>query len=67
VLRTAVNWGWIQHAPQIQMFPLSETEPRFITRDQFARLLAELPEHMKPVGEFAVLTGLRTANIRELA
>jgi hypothetical protein len=25
-----------------------------------------LPPHMKPVTEFAVLTGLRTANIREL-
>lgn len=66
VLRAAVNWGWLQHAPQIQMFPLSETEPRFITREQFARLLAELPPHMKPVAQFAVLTGLRTANIREL-
>jgi len=25
-----------------------------------------LPPHMKPIAEFAVLTGLRTANIREL-
>src|ERR1019366_3117979 len=46
VLRAAVNWGWLQHAPQIQMFPLAEIEPRFITRDEFARLLAELPTHM---------------------
>lgn len=66
VLRAAVNWGWLHHAPQIQMFPLKETEPRFITREEFARLLAELPAHMKPVAQFAVLTGLRTANIREL-
>jgi integrase len=66
VLRAAVNWGWLQHAPQIQMFTLSEAEPRFITHSQFARLLAELPKHMQPVAQFAVLTGLRTANIREL-
>jgi len=33
---------------------------------QLALLLAELPEHMKPVAEVAVLTGLRTANIRKL-
>lgn len=66
VLRAAVNCQWLQHAPHIQMFPLTEIEPRFITRDQFARLLIELPPHMKPVAEFAVLTGLRTANIREL-
>jgi integrase len=66
VLRAAVNWGWLQHVPRIQMFALTEIEPRFVTREQFAKLLAELPSHMKPVAEFAVLTGLRTANIREL-
>jgi integrase len=48
------------------MFPLAEIEPRFITRDEFARLLAELPAHMNSVAQFAVLTGLRTANILEL-
>jgi integrase len=66
ILRAAVNWGWLQHAPQIQLFPLPQIEPRFITRTQFGKLLEELPAHMKPVAQFAVLTGLRTKNIREL-
>jgi integrase len=66
ILRAAVNWGWLGHAPQIQLFTLAQIEPRFITRDQFATLLEELPAHMKPVAQFAVLTGLRTKNIREL-
>jgi hypothetical protein len=64
ILRAAVNWGWLQHAPQIQLFPLSQNEPRFITRTQFAKLLEELPAPMKPVAQFAVLTGVRTKNIR---
>jgi integrase len=66
ILRAAVNWGWLSHAPQIRMFPLSQNEPRFITREEFARLLEKLPVHIKPVAQFAVLTGLRTKNIREL-
>jgi integrase len=66
VLRAAVAWGWIKHVPRVVITTLKEAEPRFITREQFANLLAALPPHMRPVAEFAVLTGLRTANIREL-
>jgi integrase len=66
VLRAAVTWGWIQYAPKIAIPTLREAEPRFITREEFAQLLEHLPPHMKPIAQFAVLTGLRTANIREL-
>jgi integrase len=66
VLRAGVAWGWIRHAPKVPIAALKQAEPRFITREQFAVLLEYLPPHMKPIAEFAVLTGLRTANIREL-
>lgn len=66
VLHAAVRWGWIKHVPPIPIYALKEAEPRFITRDDFARLQAELAPHMRVVAEFAVLTGLRTANIRDL-
>jgi integrase len=66
VLRAAVTWEWIPYAPKIALLKLSDAEPRFITREEFARLLTHLPPHMRPVAEFAVLTGLRTANIRGL-
>jgi integrase len=66
VLRAAVGWGWIQNAPIIKLAKLKDAEPRFITREQFATLLTFLPPHMIPVAKFAVLTGLRTANIRDL-
>jgi integrase len=35
----------------------------WITHDQWERLYAELPKHMKPMAKFAVLTGLRQANV----
>jgi integrase len=66
ILRAAVAWGWIQYAPKVVMPKLKDAEPRFITRAQFALLLTYLPPHMRPIAEFAVLTGLRTKNIREL-
>lgn len=58
--------GLIQHAPTVKKIPLKECDPRFITREQFATLLGYLPPHLKPIAQFAVLTGLRTANIRGL-
>jgi integrase len=35
----------------------------WITREQWTRLYAELPEHMQPMAEFAIETGLRQANV----
>lgn len=66
VLNAARGWGWIQSVPPIKMLTLKETEPRFITREQFAQLLIHLPPHYQAIAKFAVLTGLRTKNIREL-
>ncbi len=66
VLRAAVTWGWIQHAPKVTIPTLADAEPRFIRREQFAKLLEHLPPHMRPIAQVAVGTGLRTANIREL-
>jgi integrase len=39
---------------------------RYITPDEFARLVNELPDHLKQVVVFAVATGLRMRNITEL-
>jgi len=35
----------------------------WITHDQWGKLYAELPKHMKPMAEFAITTGLRQANV----
>ena len=36
---------------------------KWITREQWAKLYAELPAHMKPMAEFAIETGLRQSNV----
>lgn len=35
----------------------------WITHEQWAKLYAELPTHMKPMAEFAISTGLRQSNV----
>ncbi len=41
-----------------------KTKPRdWLTHEQWLRLQAELPPHMKPMAQFAVSTGLRQANV----
>lgn len=39
---------------------------RFLTQDEWKRLHAELPDHLKPIAHFAILTGLRQNNITHL-
>lgn len=66
VLNLAVSTGWLKHAPKVQLFPLREKDPLFITREQFHRLMDELPIHLQAPVWFSVLTGLRMANVRDL-
>lgn len=41
-----------------------KAKPReWITHEQWEKLYAELPKHMQPMAKFAVLTGLRQANV----
>lgn len=39
---------------------------RFLTRDEWDRLYAELPKHLKPLAAFAIFTGLRQKNVTQL-
>ena len=67
VLRTAVNdWEWIDRAPKVRLLREESGRVRFLTKEEAARLLSELPEHLAPVVGFSILTGLRQRNVREL-
>jgi len=66
ILRRAVEWGWLDKAPKVPMYRIGRSEPRFITRVQFARLRSHLPEHLKILAEFSVETGLRMRNVTGL-
>lgn len=63
ILRKAYReWDWIDKAPVVPMYKLEKSEPRFLTRAEFARLLRKLPPHLKDLASFSVETGLRMRN-----
>lgn len=57
--KCAYEWRFIDAPPKVPMHNQRPAEPEWLTRDQFKRLKAELPSHLKLAAEFAVLTGLR--------
>lgn len=61
--RAAMDWGWLEHAPNVPMTKLDLPDPRWVSRPQFERLLAKLPAHAADMARLAVATGLRRGNI----
>lgn len=66
VLRACVKWEWLTHAPSVPMVHIPQAEIAPLDTEQCARLLAELPEHLKSPMLFSVMTGLRMSNTRDL-
>ncbi len=57
------------HAGHPLKIPLRKTKPgriRFLSREEWDRLYAELPAHLKPLARFALATGLRQHNVTHL-
>ena len=68
VLRRAANeWEWLDRVPRVRMLPEPKRRVRWLTRDEAARLVAELPEHLAAMARFSLETGLRRANVCGLA
>lgn len=65
-LRAMVTWKLLDKCPTIQLVEAPDYEPTLITREQFAALHAELPDHVKPMAMFGVETGLRYSNVARL-
>ena len=67
LLKTAANdWGWIKAAPVIKTKKPISKRIRWLTREEAERLIACMPESIKPVVIFALATGLRRSNIIDL-
>lgn len=67
VLRKATNeWEWIDRAPVVRMLPEPTRRIRWITQEEAAGLIAELPEHLAAMVRFSLETGLRKANVTGL-
>lgn len=70
VLRSILNmardeWEWIESAPKIKRMR-EEERVNWITKDQARRLVSYLPQHLAAMVTFALATGLRSSNIKEL-
>ena len=67
ILRRACNdWEWTERVPKFKLFKEAEGRVRSLTRDEFERLLKELPEHLADMAQFSIATGLRQANVKGL-
>jgi hypothetical protein len=66
ILNKAVKkWRWIDFKPYIQKFKEPKIRIRWITQDEAARLLMQLPVHLNAMARFTLTTGL-SLNMREI-
>lgn len=66
VLNACVRWGWLASVPKVEMPHEEKHDPRWITKEQFEKLVKELPPHAGALARFAVATGLRQRNVFRL-
>lgn len=68
ILRKAAHeWEWLDKAPAVPMFKEKTRRIRWLSPKQAEQLLSELPPHQAEIVRFALSTGLRQANILNLA
>lgn len=67
ILRKACNeWEWLDRVPKVGMFRDTEGRIRSLSRDEYERLISQLPSHLADMAQFSVATGLRQANVTGL-
>ena len=60
------EWDWLPKVPRVPFYKLDTPDYRWLTREEFAALVTELPTHTQAIARFAVATGLRRTNITHL-
>lgn len=64
ILNVAKDEGWLRQLPKLATKTDKKAKTRdWITHEQWSKLYAELPGHLRPMAAFAVSTGLRQANV----
>ena len=67
ILHHAHRREWLAAVPHVPMFPPApKRRLPMLSAEDVARVLAELPEHLVPMARFALATGQRQANVRQL-
>jgi len=57
------DWRWLRAVPKVRMLKEPRRRVRFLRREEADRLIAALPDHMKPIVRFALATGCRAGEI----
>jgi integrase len=60
------EWEWIDRAPNIRMLSEDSKRIRWLTQEEAAKLIRELPPHLADLAIFSLATGLRKANVTGL-
>lgn len=71
ILRAILNkahkeWKWLDVVPLFRMRKIENKRIRWLTKQQANRLLRELPEHLRHMAAFTLVTGLRQSNVTGL-
>ena len=64
--RCWLHWEWLDRAPAVRLLKEPTRRIRFLTQDQAAALLRELPPHLRDMAMFSLATGLRASNVTGL-
>jgi integrase len=56
----------IKNPPEIKFLPDPPARKGFLTREEWLRLVAVLPEHLRPITTFAYSTGMRQGELENL-
>ncbi len=63
ILRCCKGWGWVSEVPSFKKRKEPTKRVRWIAESEALTLIAVLPQHQRNPVKFALLTGLRKANI----
>jgi len=67
ILNRAKNdWEWLDSVPSVRLLQEPKKRLRWLTHDEAAKLLKELPEHLQNMARFTLATGLRESNVTGL-
>ena len=64
----AIEWGLMKENPAktVKLFRKTRQRDRFLSHEEIARFFVHLPAHQQAMMQFALLTGLRKANVLNL-
>lgn len=57
------EWAWTQSSPKLRRYPEPDHRRDFLTVDEWRKLEAELPDHLRLAATFAIATGLRAGKV----